>query len=825
MVSQKTIKALDFEKILTSVGELCIAEDAADLLNSLYPLSDYARVVQEHTQLHAIIRSVQKQGALAHVARIPACMHVLNAPKSKVYTLEELALVRVMLQSMDSCAQWVDAMVHAEDTAPIEFSSAAMPRVLLQTLSRFFDAQGAVRTDNIPELRELERKRVRIHKARNKVADEFLRAHQAMCSSSIPTLRDDRVVLAIKASHKSDVAGIVHASSTREKSTYIEIPPLYELNNEALRVSEEERAAYYKLCVSLSEHVVKVSHKLRACYEAFLKFDALYARYQYGRMTHGTLIQPVSANAKPKKSQEHEAKNLNLGNCHLYLKNATNPFVDACSPLTFEFLEGVRQLILTGPNAGGKTVALKTLWLCALMNQSAIPLPLRTDDASRCALPVFECIDVVIGDAQNLEQGTSTFSSHIAHVHACIKNADAGKSSLMLFDEFCADTDDREGGALACALLEHLAKTNSTVCITTHSASVKHYVLTTPHSHASLAALRVARDKTPHAYSIAYNVIGMSEAVHVARNVGMPQSVLEGYEKFLRMYGEDYNSMLNALKNSYVQAEYLRAQLADEYRECKKRMEALQTEETLLAQHRRESAKQALALGAPLIADMRKTLERLGEKLATLQSAAAHALPENELADMKHGLRTERSLVGEFQESLAEFEQYAQLQAPHDEANNVQDEGELQVGERVYIVANNVEGMVLSVSKNKQKYRVQAGVLTLSLARHELRRVVEKAADERAPANFSYVDTTPHSLETYLDVRECTAEEAIEKLEAYIDTALLKNRKVFSVIHGKGAGVLMRELHRVLKQHRFVERAEYAEAADGGLGKTYVYLK
>ncbi len=831
MVSEKTIKSLSFDKVLHSVGALCIAEDSAKMLLERYPLTSVDKVLQEHAKYKAIAHAAENSKVLPKVLNIPACIDLFNAPQSKIYTINELATLRNALDTMHRCAQWVDDTLSFDDPFRIKFSSSLVPSSFLKTLLKFFDEQGKIRTDNIPELRDLERKRLRIQKNRNKIAQEFLHNNSDICASSTPTLRDERIVLPIRSSHKSRIVGIVHASSAREKSVYIEIPALYELNNASLQLREEEHALYYKLCLSLSEQLTKISQKLNFCYEAFMVFDSLYARYKYGKMNRGVLVAITPPHDPTLQSRKNTEEILEEFHYHIHLQNATNPFVVACSPLTFTFDSHMRQLVLTGPNAGGKTVALKTLGLCALMNQSAIPLPLGTDDASCCVLPVFENIDVVIGDAQNLEEGLSTFSSHLTAVKHAIQEVHATKSSLLLFDELCADTDDREGAALACALLEYLSKTNSTLCITTHSALVKHYVITKARSKACLAALTVTRDEAnaaqgntgAHSYCIRYNEIGTSEAIGVAKRIGMPPKVLENYEMFLRFFGDDYNSMLNALQNSYTKAEILREELTREKQNYAQALHDVHVKKQEFERQQKEGARVAFFSGTSLLSDMRLTFERVSEMLARMKKASSDEtlLSRDELRDMIHRVRDERNVTKKFQDGLAELESTMQNNAQSDTHDSL----ELQEGDKVKILANDVQGTIISRSHDKRKYCVQAGVLTLTLLRDELQVITEHSENEKISRHGFSADIADISVPDFLDVRGCTTEEATEKLEAYIDAALLKNRKSFSIIHGKGTGILMRSMHRILKEHPLIAHAQYADESDGGAGKTYVYLK
>ncbi len=822
MVSKKTLDVLMFDMLLIEVSRFCISDDTLVVMRKKYPLVSKEDIIISHAQVKEMMLVLKNKRHDLHVESLPSCKLFFSSLGKRIFSEEELGRLYVVLLHISHCAQWVkESFIEDGITnyhTNIRLRMCMIPQHVFSLLSQIFNNTGELDRKQIKELRIIDNKKFAIHKRRKQQAHLFINNNRDWCIADEPTLYLDRIVLGIKKPYKSQVEGILHGNSGSEKSVFIEIPELYHLNNEMEMICVEEKKIIYKICKDLSEAVCKSLSSLQKLYDAFIEFDCAYAQAQYGIKNDSSLL----------------CFNINASQCSMTpieLYGIRHPLVRDAQPIDIVMNNKTLQLALTGPNEGGKTFALKTLGLAILMNQSAIPVLVEAPCVSthmverESRLPFFCDVYAVIGDNQNIIKGHSTFSSHISDVHGAITSVEKSYHYpvILLFDEFCGGTDDREGGALAWAILEYLHNRNVYTVLTTHLAIIKHYALT--HDHIQIAAIEPENN-----YNIVYGAIGVSEAVKAARRAGISVAILSKYKKVMNLFGKNYDSLLQEIQKTYQKAKRVRDKNIEKEKMITNELQLLEEKKRILAKQEYNFYHNTMQEGYPLLNKMRKKFEQLTAELAGMHKNKEKKTREN------------TTLVNEFRTSVKCFEtSIKQLQLKSEQYVHAMNLCALKEGDIVTIIDSNVKGVIIRRIK-KNTYQVRAGIIMLELSREKLvykqdlakHKLETQSFDkDNMQSNFRLEQKENKALYQIdgvvlpsftIDVRGCSVEEALSCVDAQLNRAIISRIKCFSIIHGKGMHTLMRAIHEEMKKHPYVKEIKQAAPSDGGSGKTYVHL-
>ena len=701
---------------------------------------------------------------------------------------------------------------------------------------RIIDETGILR--DLPELREIRKSIAHIKREvtalfKSYTSDQSLKD---ALQSDMPVLRSDRQVLAVKANFRGRIKGIVHEFSQTGQTVYIEPDDIVQKNNalvqEEYRLSLEIRRILRELTASLAEHCgdFLAAHAVMVC------LDAAYAAARWG------LEMRASFAGDPDGERE------------LVLKEARHPLLGAKAvPISLAFMPNRRVLIITGPNTGGKTVSLKTVALFAALNQSGFPLPC----AEGSILPLFDNIFADIGDEQSMDQSLSTLSGHMKNIAKMTQKAT--DRTLVLLDELGGGTDPEEGGAIAMAVLDYFIEKISWVLVTTHHGSLKNYGYT--RLQCSNASVEFDETTLAPAYRIIMGVPGESHALEIACRNGLTEEIAEKAENYLTGAQADISALIKGLTAKYEELDTLEKNRREEERVLHEKRRSVDLKELRLRQKELELREQGYRKLAAFADESRKKLENLVRVLreGEITKDKTKAVKDF-IADLSDSIEEEKNNIEKENESLAVAlsENQKQLELEKNrlpQKNGDDSKSELMkkrladfasASEETEIPEEFAEGLdvfykdrrgTLVRQQRKGTWIVAFGTLKMTLKQKELvlAPVAKRTASvslELAPAvvddggikgaSFGTAEQTAVFELRLLGMRY---EEAMKALEKQIDLAVLQHLKNFSVVHGKGHGILQQGVQNYLKSSPVVESYSFAPAEDGGAGKTYVTLK
>jgi DNA mismatch repair protein MutS2 len=651
------------------------------------------------------------------------------------------------------------------------------------------DDRGEVKDSASPTLQRVRRDVVAVHDRLQQRMEAMTRtpALRNALQEPIVTLRGGRYVLPVKADFRGALPGVVHDTSASGATLYIEPMGVVDLGNEWRELQLAEQHEVERILQELSEAVGEVAPDIVDTVERLAHLDAAQAKARYGR--------------------ELRALDLTLEGPESWLVDAPGELrlVEARHPLlegevvanTIEVGGETRALLITGPNTGGKTVALKTAGLLCLMALAGLPLPAEAGTR----VPVYSAVFADIGDEQSIEQSLSTFSGHISAIIDVIERADA--QSLVLLDEIGAGTDPTEGAQLGIAIVEQLVSAGATLIATTHHSELKLYAHET--EGVQNASVEFDVETLSPTYRLTIGLPGQSNALAIAANLGMPHEVIEAARGGLSRGERDLERVLGDLRAQLTAAEERAERAAADAEEANRlRLDLREQLDTLARESAglREDARTR-------VRDELRDVERLLER--TRRDVEAARLEQAE-ADLARAARAAEELAPapapppvELAPDVLELDATPMTVVP---------------GAVVYLRGVSVPGEALSDPDERGEFDVQLGALR---TRARLEQVEQaQAPDEDEPRSVR-VPAAPFASES-IEVRGQTIDEALPAVEVFLDQAARAGLARVRVIHGRGTGTLRRAVRDMLASHPLVTSYETAEPAEGGVGVTVVRI-
>ncbi len=804
------LRTLEFDRIVEAVGTLAVTPTGAARLAELRPQTDAARVahllaattetvrylssnplfpLRAPAELDAVLRLLAVQG------RALESQGLLNLAEY----LESIELTRTAIRKVASQFPVLRAL--AESAASFSSETADVRRKI--------ETSGEIVDQASTELAGI-RERLRKQRARLRgTLESYLRSKESSryLQEQVVTERNGRYVLVVKAEHRSAIPGIIHGSSASGASLFLEPLSTVEINNDIVALEQQEAAEIHRILLALTDAFRRRAGELHRTVEAATDLDVLQAKARFADAMQG--IEPqISSDASFEL----------LGATHPLLMRAVVSRLDARDaehlpepvPIDVKMRPPVSVLVITGPNTGGKTVALKTAGLLALMAQAGLHIPA----AHGSRLPVFRSIFADIGDEQSIEASLSTFSAHISNI--TMMDRDFSLPALVLLDEIGAGTDPIEGGALGVAIVDHFKGRGALVVGTTHYDALKTYAATT--SGVAVAAFGFAPDTFAPTYKLIYGSPGRSLALEIARRLGLSATIVDAAGQHVTAREAQLAEHLARIDDDIRKLDHERRLVARERETIAELESRIKTRDESLRQ-REEVARQRLNDDL----DQRRRAARLeidsiiGDMKRRAEEAAAHAgrrptEPAMELGEVR---AEARGAVDAIVERLREGQAPSAPEARHEPAT---------VGDRVSVGTLGLEGRVVGVHDGQAEVDVRGKRLRASLS--DLHVLAGSNDGGSAPSRGTVtIQLQPHERTQELNVVGCTVDEALSRAEKFLDETLLTDERTVRVIHGYGTGQLRRALAGFLAQHPLVAKFEAARPGEGGGGVTVVELK
>ncbi len=670
-------------------------------------------------------------------------------------------------------------------------------RRLLSSLHGKILPGGEIDDGASPELRQLRREisglRTRIHH----VLEAILRSQPSAVQDEIITFRNDRFVIPVRTDSRSHVPGVVHGLSSSGQTTFVEPLSVIERNNDLVRLREQEETEIARILFSMTE-------ELRANVPGILAVKRVIEEIDFAQ-AKGRL----SLDYKCSRPQMSNGRRFMLRDArHILLERTLRKSGGTVVPVSLELDEWDRVLVISGPNAGGKTVVVKTAGLIALMAQMGLHVPVR-----EAVLPVFRQVFADIGDQQSISASLSTFTAHMRNVAEMARLA--SPTSLILLDEVGTGTDPDEGAALAIAIVDFFRRAGATSIATTHYPALK--IWAAQHEEVRNASVEFDEQSLQPTFRLIPDIAGASSGLEIARRMEVPDGILQAARSLVDPAHAQARDYLRQLKKSVDEQEALRRVLEEEKAVAARQKAKLEDEFARREAVRRSEIDEALA---------RITRDFAGESARLLQGVKDR-VESNRLRKFTANRSAELKRAGEKFRRAAVVTGAAQAGAPSlpEKPAGGPPSNDLLEGDRVRILSVKNEGTIESIQDNT--YTVMLGALRFRTGREDLQLVARGAAVPSQPPGYS-----PHpeldasqSFVPEIKVIGMTSDEALERVDKFLDEALLAGAENLRIVHGHGKGILRRAIAQFLAAHPQVEKFELAPPNQGGGGATLVQLR
>lgn len=772
---ERDLKALEFDKVIALVRGFAVAEPARRALDALRPSGDPATV---RDRLRATAEMVNLR---AHSGAVPIDEfddqrpHLLGAaPEDAVLNGASLVRIRDFVLAARAAEAFMRSRVETRPRLAAIVRNLVAPKELADAMLRALADDGGLHDDASPELKRI---RTRLRDERLELETRLARSLNAagmdpIVSDHLVTVRNRRFVLPLKLNYAERLAGIVQDRSVSGETLFVEPLWAVELNNRLMMLDREAETEEFRLLTRLTAMVRGYLAELELTYQALVELDALNARAIFAERFGG---------AEPE---------IDAAGGGVDFAAARHPLLTAAGrevvPIDLRIAPGQRGLVISGPNTGGKTVALKTLGLFALMAQAGLLPP----TAERSRIAVFRGVFADIGDEQSIAASLSSFAAHIVNLAGIIGSLRA--PALVILDEPGGGTDPIEGAALAIALMDYLAAHDCLVAVATHSTAVKLHAYSRAGYDA--AAVDFDADRLAPLYRLKPHTIGQSYGLAIARRLGMPAAIVDAAAAALPAGSAELAETLRRLEEERARLRAQSERLSARERDLAQRENESRADAERLRERAQAERERIRAEGAGVIAELRR------------EGAAA-------LAELRSGTKTRRDLsraIGAAAEKIATL-----APAPGNDAP-VADDATLKVGDQVEL--GEIRGELLAL--DEQRAVVGRGGLRIEVARARLRRA--RPAPARAPRVT--VSAAPDATRGELNLIGMRTGEALRQLEAFLDQAYLANHAEVRIIHGIGSGALKKAVHDYLGGSPYCAAFRQADPRDGGAGATIVQI-
>jgi DNA mismatch repair protein MutS2 len=806
-MQQTSARVLEYESLRDMVRAYISSELGGARLDALEPSTDRTWIERQQ-QLTAEIREFLRSGGRFEFSGLGDPRLLVEKSRIQGAALEP-GEIRDVLATIDRAAEWMEIVLHPPTDMP-QWPAVAE---LSGSITDFTDFLRFFRNKILPDgtlddraspalaqiRREIEKQKRAIH--------ESLRGYLRRLNESgavqeeLVTIRGERFVIPVKSEQKRRVNGVVHGVSSSGQTVFVEPLETIEQNNELIKLLEDEQAEIHRILLEMSRRIGEVGPQVLAAAEALAELELQFA--------------------KARLANDYDCCAVTLTENKLFLDNARHPLLERnlrhkgvrVVPVTVELETGAeetrRELIITGPNTGGKTVSLKTVGLLALMAQSGIPVP-----CERAEIPVFDAVLADIGDYQSIEQNLSTFSAHVTNIDFISRTATS--HSLVLLDELGSATDPEEGAALAVAIAEHFRNIGAMTIISTHHTSLKVYAANAPGT--INAAVGFDEQTLQPTYELRVGVPGASAGINIAQRLGLNPEIISAARARLSTQTQDVGRFLDKLHAELREAEQ------DRFRMQSREIELKRERDRLEQQGMREQRDKVRELEGKLDSLMKDFEYHAREAVAAVQDRAAA---------LKLSKEAERRIA----KARREFrEQFNQAVVAHRTGADVGDaDAQPQVvkhvseGDMVKLKSLGRTGRVVR-RIDDQAFEIEIGSMKMRIARDDIAEVIVRAASTpvqaaRARGISVSLANEDESAPTEINVIGRTVDEATREVEKFVDRAFLAGLAQIRVVHGSGMGILRKALRQYLQHHPHVATVSEPPQNEGGGGATIVALR
>jgi DNA mismatch repair protein MutS2 len=831
-------RVLEFDALRALLRGYTSSPLGQERIAALAPTTDHSWI-ESQQQLASEIREFRRVGGRFDFAGLLDIGQLVEKSRISGAAIEATEIRDVILL-VDRAAEWREIALHPPASMKSEWTFTRVLSDRIADFTEFLRAfrnkiqpDGSLEDKASPELARIRREIEKQRRAIQESLHSYLRrlADGGSLQEELVTIRGERFVIPVKVEQKRRVQGVVHGASSSGQTVYIEPLETIEQNNELVRLLEEELAEIHRILIEMTARIGAHAEPILAALDVLSDLELQFAKARFAEdyncvavsLCSDGSIRPSASEEEPcRDSRPRLSSRAQLGSAvRLLLQNARHPLLErnlkakgaAIVPVSVELEGKRRQLIITGPNTGGKTVTLKTVGLLALMAQSGLPVP-----ADRAELPVFDAVLADIGDYQSIEQNLSTFSAHVTNIDFISRTATA--QSLVLLDELGSATDPEEGAALAVAIAAHFGRIGSMTVISTHHTSLKVFAANTP---GVLNASVGFDEKTLQpTYELKVGVPGASAGINIAQRLGLNPSIIETARAKLSTQARDVGQFLDKLHGQLREAGAERLRFQTGQQELEKEKARLAAEGKTIQQAKvRELEKKLESVLHDFEYHAREAVNAIQDRAAA-QKLSKDA--ERRVAKLRREFREQ------FDSTIVAHSTGADKNDPHAQPQLVKHVSE---GDSVKLKSTGRPARITRKIDDNH-FEVEMGALKMKIARDDIAEVLNKelarAAESpvkaaRARGISVSVASEDTNVPTEINVIGQTVDDASREVERFVDRAFLAGLPRVRVIHGSGMGILRKALRQLLQMHPHVESVTEPPQNEGGGGATVVELR
>lgn len=791
-MNEKALKTLEYYKIIDMLEAFATSSIGKNKCRQLRPLDNLTEIETMQQETADALSRIYQKGSLSFSGVKDVRGSLKRLEIGSTLGIGELLAIRSLLENASRAKAYSRRETENEHTDSLDnmFELIEPLSPLAAEIGRCILSEDEISDDASTGLRQVRRSMKLTNDKIHTQLSSFVSGNsRTYLQDAVVTMRNGRYCIPVKSEYKSQVPGMIHDQSSTGSTIFVEPMTIVRLNNEMRELEIQEQKEIEMILSNLSQLAAENLDAIFDDVKLLSELDFIFARAQLAKSQNAT---------EPRFNRDRI----------IDIKKARHPLIDKHKvvPIDIRIGETFDLLIVTGPNTGGKTVSLKTVGLLTLMGQSGLHIP--AFDNSR--LSVFREVYADIGDEQSIEQSLSTFSSHMTNVVRFMETADS--DSLVLFDELGAGTDPTEGAALAIAILSTLHDRGIRAMATTHYSELKVYALSTPGVENASCEFDV--ETLRPTYRLLIGVPGKSNAFAISQKLGLPLSIIERAKEQISQEDETFEDVLSNLEESRKTIESEREELASYKEEIKTLKEQLEAKQDKLDQRKERIIAEANEEAHRIL---REAKDYADQTMRIFNKAGKDSMSAKELEKHRSDLRKKMDKAGK----------KVALKTPQKQKSTLRPQ-DLSLGDSVKVMSLNVKGTVSSKPDSKGMLFVQMGILRSKVHISDLQLIDEPVitgpALTRTGAGKIKMNKSA-SVSTEINLLGKTVDEAVSKLDKYLDDAYLAHLSSVRIVHGKGTGALRKGVHNYLKRLKYVQDFHLAEFGEGDAGVTIVEFK
>lgn len=782
------LKTIELDKILNMLAAEASFAESKELALSLRPQNDLNKVMSLLAETESAYILSGRFGAPSFGAVKNISGPLARANAGGMLSMSELLNIAEVLRIVRGVRQWREKCASVSSVLDSYFQGLVPNKFLEDSITSAIISDEEISDKASPALADIRRK---IKNSSQKARDALNKiihspSYKKYLQDSIVTMRDGRYVVPVKAECRGNISGLVHDTSSSGSTIFVEPMGVVEANNEIKVLQSKEYAEIERILFELSSSVGSFARQITDNFDILTKLDLVFSKASLAYKMKASM--PIMNN-----------------DGIIELKKARHPLIDKNKvvPIDVHLGADFSTLVITGPNTGGKTVTLKTIGLLTLMAMCGLMIP--ASDNSR--LSVFDHVLADIGDEQSIEQSLSTFSAHMTNISNILKITD--NKSLALIDELGAGTDPVEGAALATAILERLSSLGTITAATTHYAELKAYALETAGVENACCEFDVATLRPT--YKLSIGVPGRSNAFAISQKLGIDDEIIARSKKLVSRENRKFESVVRNLEKKRQALELQLKEAEEKTLNAKKALEQAEEKTRKVKQQNEAEIQRAKEEASRIVAKTRAAALDVMDSVEKVQKE--QKLSDADKAKLRLEIRNIENTADPIEKS---------------DSGDYKLPRKLKVGDTVLLFDIDKKATVLEINPDGKTVLVQAGIIKTRADISNLRLLDEqKQQTKTKPRGGTRTVTKQTDVKavTTVDLRGMTAIEAIMDLESAIDSAILSGINQITIIHGKGTGVLRREVHSFLKTCKMIKSYRLGVFGEGESGVTIAELK